>query len=176
MSATDADEDDSITGYAIVTGADGASFSLGASTGVLTFKASPNYEASTDVAVSDPANDASNNEYIVYVEATGGENARALTARDTITVTVEDVTEPPAAPSAPTIAQATFNSLKVEWTAPTNTGPAISSYDVRYILSSASVADKADDTKWTEVADAWTSGNGGNLEYTIGSPESEYKL
>ena len=34
----------------------------------------------------------------------------------------------------------------------------------RHILSSA--PDKAD-ANWTEVADAWTSNNGGNLEYTI---------
>ena len=164
VSATDADEDDSITGYAIVTGADGAQFSLGASTGVLTFKASPNYEAPTDVAVTDPANAADNNEYIVYVEATGGADSRALTARDTLTITVSDVVEKPGTLATPTIAEATFNSLKVNWTVPTNTGPAISSYDVRYILSSASATDKADDNNWTEVEDAWTSGT---LEYTI---------
>ena len=75
----------------------------------------------------------------------------------------------PGKPATPTIAEATFNSLKVNWTAPTNTGPAISAYDVRYIFSSASASDKADDTKWTEVADAWTSGDGGTLEYTISS-------
>ena len=34
---------------------------------------------------------------------------------------------------------------------------------------SASSADKADDTKWTVAEDAWTSGNGGSLEYTISS-------
>ena len=56
-----------------------------------------------------------------------------------------------------------MNSLKIEWTAPTNTGPDISGYDVRYILTSA---DETDDSKWTEVEDAWTSGS---LEYTIGS-------
>ena len=141
----------------------GSAFSIGASTGVLTFKVAPNYEDPTDVAVTDPSNAADNNEYIVYVEATGGEDARALTARDTLTITVSDVTEAPGQPATPTIAEATFNSLKNSWTAPTNTGPAISAYDIRYILTSA---DETDDTKWTEVEDAWTSGS---LEYTIGS-------
>ena len=168
--ATDADADDSITGYAIITGADGSQFSIVEATGVLTFKVAPNYEAPTDVAVTDPANDGDNNEYIVFVEATGGADSRALTARDTLTITVTDQdNEAPGKPAAPTIAQATFNSLTVSWTAPTNTGPSISIYDIRYILTSASASDKTDDSKWTEVEDAWTSGNGGNLEYTIGS-------
>ena len=48
-----------------------------------------------------------------------------------------------------------------------NTGPAITAYDVRYILSSASETDKADDTKWTEVADAWQSDIHTDLAYTI---------
>ncbi len=171
VSATDADEGDDIESYGIASGADGELFSIGASTGVLTFKASPNYEDPKDVAVSDPANDASNNEYIVYVTATGGTGARALTARDTLTITVSDVTEVPGKPATPTIAEVTFNSLIVEWTAPANTGPAISAYDVRYILSSVSATDKEDDSKWTVVEEVWTSNNGDDLEYTIGSLE-----
>ena len=110
-----------------------------------------------------------NNKYIVVVEATSGEGDRALTTTQIITVTVSDVNEAPGVPDTPTVAEATLNSLKVQWSAPTNTGPDISSYDMRYILSSAITSDKADDTKWTEVADAWTSNNGGNLAYTIGS-------
>ena len=164
VSATDADAEDSITGYGIVDGADGSQFSIVKATGVLSFDVPPNYEAPTDVAVTTPANDATDNEYIVFVEATSGEGARALTATQTITVTVTDVDEPPAAPAAPTIAEATLNSLTVSWRVPTNTGPSISAYDVRYILNSAT--DKADDANWTLQADAWTSGS---LEYTIGS-------
>ena len=161
--ATDADEDDGITGYAIITGADGSQFSIVEATGVLTFKVAPNYEVPTDVAVTDPANDGDNNEYIVFVEATGGAGDRELTTTQIITVTVTDVNEAPDQPATPTIAEATFNSLKVEWSAPTNTGPDISAYDVRYILTNA---DETDDANWTVVEDAWTSGS---LEYTIGS-------
>ena len=174
VTATDADSEDNITGYGIVTGADGDQFSIVPATGVLTFKEAPNYEDPKDVAFTDADNAANNNaadnnEYIVVVEATSGTSARELTARDTLTVTVSDVNEAPGVPATPTIAQATFNSLKVAWSVPTNTGPAITAYDVRHILSSASASDKMDDTKWTEVTAAWTSNNGGNLEYTISS-------
>ena len=171
VSATDADSDDSITGYGIVDDADGAQFSIVAATGVLTFKVAPNYESPTDVEFTDATNSANNNaadnnEYIVMVTATSGADARALTSRDTLTVTVTDVNEAPGKPDAPSVSDATLNSLKVQWSAPTNMGPEVSAYDIRSILSSASDEDKADDSKWTETADAWTSGS---LEYTIGS-------
>ena len=58
------------------------------------------------------------------IEATSGADARVLTATQTLTVTVTDVdSEAPGVPSVPTVAEATLNSLKVNWTAPTNTGP-----------------------------------------------------
>ena len=95
---------------------------------MLTFKVAPNYEDPKDVAVTDPENDADNNEYIVFVEATGGADSRALTARDTLTITVSDVTEAPGQPATPTIAEATFNSLKV------TVGPPRRTRDLRSVL------------------------------------------
>ena len=167
VSATDADSDDNITGYSIVDAADGSQFEI-TSGGVLSFKTAPNYEDPKDVAITDPVNAANNNEYIVVVEAKSGTGARELTATQTVKVTVSDVdTEAPGVPAVPTVASTTFNSLTIGWEAPDNTGPAIIAYDVRHILTSASTSDKMDDTNWTEVADAWTSNNGGNLEYTI---------
>ena len=163
VTATDGDSDDSIEGYGIVNDADGSQFEIGDRTGVLTFKVAPNYEAPADVEVTDPADADYNNEYIVTVEATSGVGDRELTATQTFTVTVTDETEVPGTPATPTIAEATVNSLKIDWTAPTNTGPNISAYDLRYILTSA---DENVDANWTEVEDAWTSGS---LEYTIGS-------
>ena len=65
-------------------------------------------------------------------------------------------------PAAPTIDSVTSGDvlLKVAWTAPTGeTG--ITAYDVRHIETSE---DETDDTKWTVVDNAWTSGV---LEYTI---------
>ena len=163
VSATDADSKDDIKGYGIVDGGDGSQFSI-TDAGALSFKVAPNFEDPTDVAVTDPANGEKNNEYIVFVEATSGEGARVLTATQTVTVTVENVDEPPDPPDAPTIAAATLNSLKVSWTEPKNKGPKINSYDVRYIPTSD---DETDDANWTEVTDAWRSDTPTDLAYTI---------
>ena len=53
----------------------------------------------------------------------------------TVTITVTDVDEPPAKPAVPTVSVDTdspTSSLVVTWNAPSNTGPAITSYDLRY--------------------------------------------
>ena len=56
-----------------------ATFAINPTSGVLTFDTAPNYEDPTDVASSDPANAANNNEYVVEVTATSGTSTRALT-------------------------------------------------------------------------------------------------
>ena len=90
--ARDPDGGDGVT-YAITGGADASKFDIGETTGVLAFKVSPNYERPADVASTDPINGAGNNEYIVTVTATGGTGDRAMTAEQTITVTVRNVEE-----------------------------------------------------------------------------------
>ena len=65
-------------------------------------------------------------------------------------------------PAVPTIDSVSFGdtTLTVAWTAPAGeTG--ITAYDVRHIETSE---DETDDTKWTVVDNAWTSGT---LQYTI---------
>ena len=69
LAATDAD-DDPIT-WTKTGGADTARFAL-TSAGVLTFVAVPDYEDPADVASTDPANAAANNEYVVFVTASDG--------------------------------------------------------------------------------------------------------
>ena len=51
-----------------------------------------------------------------------------------VTITLTDVDEPPAKPAVPTVAaiDGSPTSLTVSWTAPANTGPAITDYDVQY--------------------------------------------
>ena len=174
VSATDDDADDSITGYGIVADADGSQFSIVAATGVLTFTTAPNYEDPKDVEFtdlnnSDNNNAADNNEYIVVVSATSGEDVRELTVRDTLTITVTDEEEPPDKPAAPQVSASTLNSLTISWDAPTNTGPAISSYDVRYILTNA--PDKGDEN-WTLQEEVWNSDMDTDFAYTI-SPLSQ---
>ena len=137
VAASDSDTDDSVTGYAIQGGADRSKFSLAASTGVLTFASAPNFEA--------PADTDAGNDYVVVVRATSGTGARVKTADQTITVTVTNVAgEAPGVPAAPSVSSASATSLNVSWTAPTNTGPAITDYDYRHRATSPQGS-------WTEV-------------------------
>ena len=155
--ATDADSQDSVTRYTL-SGADSATFSI-TNAGVLTFNASPDYDTPGDLVSTDPANAAGNNEYIIVVTATSGSGARQLTATQTLTITVTDVNEAPGQPAPPTVATvaATPTSLSVNWTAATNTGPAIT-YNLRYrkssevSWSSATYADSAISTTLTGLA------------------------
>ena len=123
--ATDGDTGDDITGYAITGGADQAFFSIGATSGALTFDAAPNFEDAQDQGT--------NNTYVVEVQATSGTGTREKTATQTITVTVTDVAgEAPGKPDAPDVSAASVSSLTVSWSAPANAGPAIDDYDVQY--------------------------------------------
>ena len=124
--AADPDAVDTVT-YAVTGGADQARFDIDAASGALTFAAAPDHE--------DPADADGNNVYLVTVTATGGAGDRALTTDQAITVTVDDVAEPPSAPAAPTVSavDGSSDSLSVTWTAPGNSGkPAIESYDLQY--------------------------------------------
>ena len=146
--ATDADTQDSITGYTL-SGADSAKFAI-TNAGVLTFIAAPDYETPGDIVSTEPANAAGNNEYVIVVTATSGTGARELTATQTLTITVTDVNEPPGKPGTPTVtaASATPTSLNVSWTAPTNTGPAITAYNLQYR--------KNNEVNWTAATYAGT--------------------
>ena len=123
--ASDSDAEDSVTGYAIVGGADARFFSIGPASGVLTFDSTPNFEDTQD------AN--GDGRYLVAVQATSGTGVREKTATQSIWVTVTDVGgEKPAAPAAPMVSPASVTSLTVAWSAPDNDGPAITDYDVQY--------------------------------------------
>ena len=149
--ATDGDSGDDVTGYAITGGADQSFFSIGATSGDLTFRAAPNFEDAKDQGTD--------NTYVVEVTATSGTGARVKTATQTITVTVTDVAgEAPAKPSAPTVAAASVTSLAVSWSAPANAGPAITDYDYRHRTSSPQGT-------WTEVTGTTITA----LSATIGS-------
>ena len=150
--ATDADTGDEVTGYAITGGVDQAFFSIGATSGALTFKAAPNYEDAKDIVSFDPANAAADNQYVVVVTATSGAGEREKTAQQTITVTVTDVdTEAPGKPAKPMVSAASATSLRVTWSAPSNAGPAITDYDYRYRTTSPEGA-------WTEVTGTTITG------------------
>ena len=143
--ATDADTTDNVTGYTITAGADSSKFAI-TNAGVLTFTAAPNYETPGDLVSTTPANDAGDNQYVLVVTATSGAATRVQSATQTLTITVTDVNEPPAKPDAPTVTTPTAipTNLNVTWTAPTNTGPAITAYNLQYR--------KNGETSWTQAA------------------------
>ena len=123
--ATDDDAEDTQITYALTGGADQSKFSL--SGAALSFSSAPDFENPTDTGDT-----AGNNTYVVEVTATSGIGGREMTATQTITITVTDVT-PPAAPGQPSVTAASRTSLTATWTAPTNTGkPSITGYNVQY--------------------------------------------
>ena len=129
--ASDVDAGDQITGYEITGGADRSRFTIGRTTGALTFSPAPDFENPTDTG--------NNNEYQVVVTAKGGAGAREMSVEQTITVTVLDINEPPRRPAAPTLSSRTSSSLTVAWTAPDNAGrPDITSYDLQYMETGGS--------------------------------------
>ena len=129
VQASDSDSGDSVTGYVIHAGADGAQFTIVASSGVLTFVSAPNYEA--------PADADTNNDYEVVVRASSGTGAREKTADQPITVTVTDVGgEAPGAPATPSVSSVSASSVTVTWAAPSNAGPPITDYDYQYRVKS----------------------------------------
>ncbi len=136
-------EGDALT-YSL-TGTDASKLDIGASTGQISVKTGnvPNYEVQTSYSVTVNVSDK---------KAADGTANTAIDDTIAVTVNVTDVTEPPSAPSAPTVAANTTTpttKLDVTWSAPTNTGPAISDYDVRYRLSGT--------TNWTEWDASTTS-------------------
>ena len=123
--ASDGDSEDKIERYDITGGADQALFMVIASSGDLEFRDAPNFEDAKDQNT--------NNTYVVEVQATSGAGEREKTATQTVTVTVTDVAgEAPGKPAAPNVSAASVTSLTVNWSAPSNAGPAITDYDVQY--------------------------------------------
>ena len=87
--AVDSDDEDTITGYTIALGADGTWFSIDPVSGELRFNTAPDFET--------PGDASGINQYTVVVQATSGTDDRALTADQTITVTVTDANDAPLA-------------------------------------------------------------------------------
>ena len=68
-------------------------------------------------------------EYSVRVRVRDGQGG---TDGIIVTITVEDVDEPPPQPATPEVSSVSDSGLLVSWTAPDNQGPAITDYDVQY--------------------------------------------
>ena len=113
-------------------GDDKSDFSI-SNAGVLTFKRPPDHE--------NPADSNGDNVYRVTIHASNGTSTGALLD---VAINVTDE-EPPSPPSAPTVSAVSASAVKASWTAPANTGSAITDYDYRY----RAVADPP--KSWTEV-------------------------
>ena len=115
VAATDADNN---TLSYTLGGTDVGSFDIVDSSGQLQTKAALNYEAKDT--------------YTVTVTATDPSDASDTV---TVTITVSDRDEPPGNPAIPSVAPAATDghqTLDVTWTAPSNTGPGITGYEVEH--------------------------------------------
>ena len=124
--AYDPDGEDVVDGYTIVGGADQGLFTLRNITGFgsLSFVSGRDFERPTDAD--------GNNEYVLEVEVVSGLGGRVRFARQTVRVVVLDRSEPPGVPGGLVLAGSGPTSLSVGWSAPVNSGPPVSDYDVRY--------------------------------------------
>ena len=129
VQARDPDSGDPVTGYRIVGGADGFLFEI-AGTGDLRFRSAPDWEQPSDSESADPSSARGDNEYVLSVEAAAGIGSRRLTIKGTVTILVADVALE--APDAPGLTRESSTSVRVRWSPPYNTGPAIEDYDVQY--------------------------------------------
>ena len=120
-------------------GDDKSDFSI-SSAGVLTFKRPPDHE--------NPADSNGDNVYRVTIHASNGTSTGALLD---VAINVTDEDEVPSAPRAPTVSAVSASAVKASWTAPANTGSAITDYDYRY----RAVADPP--KSWTEVTGTTTT-------------------
>ena len=123
IAATDPDSD-TLT-YSLG-GADVSSFSIVSTSGQLQTKATLDYETRISYTVTVSVHDG---------KADDGSPNEEPDDTITVTITVTDVDEPPGKPDASTVGPAStngHNTLTVTWTAPANTGPAITGYDVEY--------------------------------------------
>ena len=152
VTATDDDTEDDVEGYSIVGGVDKLLFQIGA-TGALSFEHAPNHEGPQDMLSPTPPNGAGNNQYVVVVMVTSGENDRLKKAKQTVIVTVTDVAEPPLTPDAPTVVPASPTSLTVLWSDKADVNrPAATKYHYQH-----RELKQPPSGTWTEVNDVTTT-------------------
>ena len=147
-----------------------AKFDINASTGQILTKGSLNHEdddATTGCAYDDTANPTTCTYTVVVVvrdglDANGNKEASETTADDniTVTITVKDVLEPPSVPTVVLRSPQDVTTLEVRWYT-TNTGPAVTQYNLRYRQGSGTWSDdncgSEDDDNCTNITAGTTS-------------------
>ena len=79
-------------------------------------------------------------------------NRQGMTSERQATIAVGDVDEPPQTPAAPTVTTVEGDYAVLAWTAPDNSGPAITHYNLRYRAQGASA--------WTDASETYTTTEG----------------
>ena len=141
FTATDADAGDTISWS--VGGADGDEFSMDSASGQLSVTTGLDY---TGLNYEDGA---TRSLTVTASDGNGGTDSEA------VTVTVTDVREPPGRPAAPRVAvdaNSPTTSI-VTWSAPTNTGPPITRYYIRYCLDSTGCNQNSEWSDYPSTAD-----------------------
>ena len=132
VSATD--QDNQILTYSLE-GADAGKFTIVSTSGQIKTKVGESYDRETRAS------------YSVMVRA---DDRNGGTDTIAVMVNVDDETEPPLAPPAPSVSAASTTSVNAMWSAPSNTGrPAITGYDLQYKKSS--------DTGWSDGPEGVTT-------------------
>ena len=154
LSIDENNDDAASVGTVAATDGDGdtLTYSLtGADADTFTISSSGEIEVASGITLSHETQSS----YSVTAQVTDGEELdgqtqETATIDDTITVTinVNDVAEPPGAPTGLSVTGQSSSSLTLGWTAPSaGTGPALSGYQVRYYQGTSDPADAAD---WIE--------------------------
>ena len=107
-------------------GSDASEFQIDAQSGQIKTLGALNYSAKSVYTVWVTVNDGKDRD---------GNTDTSEDDRVEVTIDVLDLDEAPDAPTAPTVVADSSTSLMVSWTAPTNTGPAITDYNLRYRIA-----------------------------------------
>ena len=133
VTATDQDTGDTVI-YSLE-GSDAVHFDIDTATGQIRTKAGTRYDHEAKET------------YNVEVLARDGRSMDQGHAAIQVTVTIEDIDEPPVKMDTPTFTGTSRHQTTVSWTAPSNTGrPDIDNYRVRYDSSPASTERTLEDT------------------------------
>ena len=90
--------------------------------------------SSGQIRTNSPLDHETRQSYSVTVKVDDRQKRSNSVAAKSVTITVDNVREPPPAPAAPRVAgiPGSTDSVRVTWDEPANTGPPIEGYDVHY--------------------------------------------
>ena len=119
-----------------------------------------------------PASAAGTNTYtflLLTVSSSAGQPNRQRSNRQTLTVTVTDVNERLGKPNAPTVSAVVGSNSKldVSWVAPSNTGPAIRYYNLRYRKGTTGAFTELDATILASTTSHQLTGLQANSSYQV---------